>query len=58
VLYITGVTQMGSSSEVITELKELFSPAVLRDAFRFKLGSTKRLEEKWSWSLCDTTKTT
>jgi hypothetical protein len=25
---------------------------------RFKLGSFKRFEEKWFWSLCDTTKTT
>ena len=31
---------------------------VERVAPRFKLGSIERFEEKWFWSLCDTTKTT
>ena len=37
---------------------EGFGVTKLPQTFRFNLGSIKRLEEKWFWSVCDTTKTT
>lgn len=37
---------------------EDFGVIKLSQTFRFNLGSIKRLEEKWFWSVGDTTKTT
>ena len=35
-----------------------YFPKIIEDELRFKLGSIKGFEEKWFWSLCDTTKAT
>jgi hypothetical protein len=42
----------------ISHVRLMYIPNIIEGALRFKLGSIMRLEERWFWSVCDTTKTT